>query len=191
VILRISRCYTGADLMELIVKARGHDGKTAALIIIPVQHIGAFSSLFLLLLESRIVDHMAPRSFKYERDAEGVVRHWSRMQVTSSKNGFEKVDWAPFNSDGHRLFPRGFPDLTAAKVLPELALDCAAVNITLTVYRLLMSDDKVSWLEQLLAANRASVANQCAVIIDVSSWRLQKVKATKKSWQGTRRANEA
>ena len=159
-ILKHSRCFTAADLMQLIGTSRGKDGKTAKPIIIYVTRLGAFSSLFLPHLVKRVVGHTEPRSFKYERE-EGVVRHWYRMQVNSSKRGREPVDWAPFNRSGYQLFTGAFPDLTTAKCLPELAMDCASLERTLNAYRLFMTQESIQWWEELLANNRAAVANQC------------------------------
>ena len=52
--LKRNNVYTATDLMEIIGTSRGKDGKTPKPTVIYIDNLGAFSSLFLPYLETKI-----------------------------------------------------------------------------------------------------------------------------------------
>jgi hypothetical protein len=101
-------------------------------------------------LPKRVEGHREPRVFLFKRDPDdGVVRHWYRQQMQTSKKTQEDA-YMPVNSKGFDMFPDGIPDIQTVYAVPFKPMDVLTLKTTVSDMRHRFGDRHVVWWENLI-----------------------------------------
>jgi hypothetical protein len=121
----------------------------------PVMHhldnMGMWTAWMNDFLPKKVEGHRAPRVFLFKRDPDdGVVRHWYRQQMQTSKKTQEDA-YMPVNSKGFDMFPDGMPDIQNVYGVPFKPMDVVTLNTTVSDMKHRFRDKHVLWWEDLIA----------------------------------------
>ena len=120
----------------------------------PVMHhlenMGMWTAWMNDFLPKRVEGHREPRVFLFKRDPDdGVVRHWYRQQMQTSKETQEDA-YMPVNSKGFDMFPDGIPDIQTVYAVPFKPMDVVTLKTTVNDMMHRFRDGHVVWWRNLI-----------------------------------------
>jgi hypothetical protein len=128
--------------------------------VVHLDNMANWTSLFEPIMVKNVRGISKPRCFLVRRDGAGVVRHYYRQQMQTSKG------WFPENSVGHRLLEAP-PDLTKLVNVPFKPIDEKELQLVEKMAQPFMTPEQRAWWRETIEDFVIEDGNQCEECVEL------------------------